>query len=167
MYPILTFPPYPQPGFQLTFHLCKSSLLQLNFFNLGLIHGNLALEEQFRNNKCNLSNLTFDILQGNLGERDEAIIAFRKGNNSNIMKQLSSSSALYDTRENWIACRHLLSGTTMTVSATRYEVGQGHEHINGIVTVREIGWECVLEPMGVHMNTCYRVARSVAERGKA
>ena len=55
----------------------------------------------------------------------------------------------------------------MTVSATRYEVGQGHEHINGIVTVREIGWECVLEPMGVHMNTCYRVARSVAERGKA
>ena len=53
----------------------------------------------------------------------------------------------------------------MMVSATRYEVGQ--EHIIGMVTVRETGWEWVLEPMGVHVNTWYRVARSVAKRGKA
>ena len=32
----------------------------------------------------------------NLGGKDEAIIAFKKGNNSNIMKQLRSLSAIYD-----------------------------------------------------------------------
>ena len=40
-------------------------------------------------------------------------------------------------RESPIACRRLLSETKMTVSVTRYEVGQ--EHITDMETVQETG----------------------------
>ena len=39
----------------------------------------------------------------------------------------------------------------MTVSATRYEVGR--EHITDMLTVRETGYEWVLEPVGVQDDT--------------